>query len=297
MNIETDAEYIVFVSSSGHCSLDCTYCIVNPIVKHQPTLSFEDIEYFLDKVQKKTALIFSGKGDYFAGYKKNEKQLARLLERNVEIALDINGVMIHEFAELTEQQLKKIRHINLTMHYRQLIDKNALEVWKKNALILIDKKGHDDNFMLGTILSPPENHLWEEALSFFEQAIFEPVGQKIVLIKDVNNPFNAVNEAKVSALQAAFSHLITEVREEDFASRFKNHSHVLCPAGKTYFRIWNDGSVQGCPYIPALNDCGNIKARRLEPRENLFRCSEAKYCDCYTIATLGKMVFESPLQQ
>ncbi|HDN27060.1 MAG TPA: radical SAM protein [Thioploca sp.] len=192
MNIETYAEYIVFVSSSGHCSLDCSYCIVNPIVKHQPTLTFEDIEYFLDKVQKKTALIFSGKGDFFAGYKKNEKQLARLLERDVEIGLDINGVMIHEFAELTDQQLNKIRHINLTMHYRQLIDKNALDVWRKNALILIGKKGHD-NFMLGTILSPPESHLWEEALRFFEQAIFEPVGQKIVLIKDVNCQFNVAD--------------------------------------------------------------------------------------------------------
>jgi hypothetical protein len=77
MDIQTDCEVAFFVSSSGHCSLDCSYCIVNPIVKHQPTLNFGDIEFLLDSTGKKAFLAFSGKGDFFAGYKKKRKVIGK----------------------------------------------------------------------------------------------------------------------------------------------------------------------------------------------------------------------------
>ena len=293
MQIKTDADYIFFASSSGHCSLDCQYCIIDPIVKHQPTLNWDDFAYLFEQINyKKAGFIFSGTGDFFAGYKKQEKLLQRLLEQDVDIGLDINGVMIHEFAELTAEQLAKILHINLTLHYQQLINKNALSVWEKNALLLIEKKGKD-NFVLGTILSPLESALWEDTLAFFEKAIFTKTQQKIVLIRDVRLPFEAIDEARLQTLQQKFAHLIDETREEDFAAPFQGHDTVLCPAGHKYFRLWHDGKVQGCPYIRELMECGNLKTRHFQPKTAYFQCHQPKECDCYVIAQLGKMQYVS----
>ena len=67
---------------------------------------------------------------------------------------------------------------------------------------------------------------------------------------------------------------------------------VLCPAGQAYFRIWNDGRVQGCPNLPgvaALYDGGNIKERRITIQPAPFQCNTPKYCDCHVIEALGKM--------
>jgi len=290
VDFKTDCSHIFIISSSGHCSLDCAYCIVNPIVKHQPTLNYDDLEFLLGKVNGKALLLFSGKGDFFAGYKKQEKLLARLLEQNVEVALDVNGVMIHEFPEISSEKLAKIRYINLTMHYRQLVNNNALNAWKENALTLIGKKG-GENFIAGLILTPAERDYWREALTYYEQNVFAETGQHLVLIKDINAQFSEETEEYIRTLEREFPQLVEEVYQEDFSTRFGRYSHVLCPAGNAYFRVWNDGRVQGCPYIPELADCGNLKERKFFPREGTFMCTEAKYCDCNNVALAGKMIF------
>jgi MoaA/NifB/PqqE/SkfB family radical SAM enzyme len=290
LDFKTDCDNVIFLSSSGHCSLDCSYCIISPVVKHQPTLVYEDFQYLLEQVKGRSLLILSGKGDFFAGYKKQEKLLARILDHDVEVALDINGVMLHEFAELPEEKLSRIRLVNLTMHYLQLIRSNALKAWKENALSLIEKKG-GAHFLSGFILSPAERDCWRDALRFYDENIFASTRQPLVLIKDVNVQFDPATEELASTLERDFEHMVEEVYQEDFAARFAQFSHVMCPAGYQYFRVWNDGSVQGCPYISELEDCGNIKERRFLPRSNLFRCAEAKHCDCNNIALAGKMIF------
>jgi MoaA/NifB/PqqE/SkfB family radical SAM enzyme len=245
--IATDAVNIVFASSSGHCSLDCSYCIIDVIAKHQPTLDYGDFAYLLEQLNGKTIFMLSGKGDFFAGYRKNDKLLARLLDHDdVEVALDINGVMIHEFPELDDAKLEKVRRVNLTLHYLQVLNKRALEVWKKNALIMLSRKGHD-NVMMGTILSPPEMYLWEESLEYYKRNVFDVTGHRIVMIRDVDTIFDQAAEAKLAELTEAYAPMVAEVRQQDFSAVFKGREDVLCPAGKDYFRIWNDGSVQGCP--------------------------------------------------
>jgi len=288
-DLNTDAEVVFFVSSSGHCSLDCRYCIINPIVKHNPSLTYEDLKFLIDKFKKKAYFAFSGKGDFFAGYKKTENLLAKLLEHDVEVTLDINGVMIHEFPVLPASSLNKIRLINLTMHYNALKEKNALRVWKNNAKILIEKKG--DNMLLGFIISSPERDLWDEALTFFENDIFNLTGKKVTLIKDVNIPYEQ-SENDIRKLNAKYGHFIEEVCEFDFSTRFKNVDHVICPAGKTYYRIWNDGRVEGCPNISELGNAGNVKERVIHVRDQSFLCSQPNYCDCSAIEWLGKMEYE-----
>lgn len=292
MSIKTDCEVIFFVSSSGHCTLDCPYCIIEPIAKHEPSLNYGDIEFLLDTFQKKAFLAFSGKGDFFAGYKKSDKLLASILDQEVGVALDINGVMIHEFPELSDRHLQKIRAINLTMHYQQIREKNLQKIWTQNAQTLIKKKGED--LFLDTIISPLLVRYWDEALRFYERQIFNETGKKIVLVRDIHRPLNEAQEDYLLTLSERFRHLVGGVHQEDFAKIFEKHTHVFCPAGSSYFRIWNNGEISGCPNIQELSQSGNVKGRRIAMRDKLFRCAEMRYCDCHAIEGLGKMIFETP---
>jgi len=290
-----DCDVVFFVSSSGHCSLDCHYCIVNPIVKHQPSLEISDFEYLLGAFPGKRAfLAFSGKGDFFAGYHKKDRLLEKLLDWDVEIGLDINGVMIHELPELPEHKLAKIKSVNLTMHYEALAAKNALKIWPGNAQILIDLfHARGTEMLMGTIMSPTVEELWEEGLQFYRDNVFEQTGKKIVLIRDVHRPFGEKSEMHLVELEKSYESMIERVHQEDFAKNFASYKNVLCPAGQQFFRIWNDGKVEACPYIPQLRDAGNVKERIIHIREDLFRCNQARYCDCNVIARLGKMGYET----
>ncbi|MEO5344516.1 MAG: hypothetical protein H7842_14520, partial [Gammaproteobacteria bacterium SHHR-1] len=81
---------------------------------------------------------------------------------------------------------------------------------------------------------------------------------------------------------------------------FADRPQVLCPAGKSYFRVWNDGRIQGCPNladVSELLDCGNAKERRLHIRPQPFLCNSPRYCDCHVIDALGKMQLPKPQTQ
>ncbi|MFN3594967.1 MAG: hypothetical protein ACK4TK_09840 [Thiobacillaceae bacterium] len=292
IDLTTTCDHVVFVSSSGHCSLDCPYCIVSPVVKHQPSLTYADLAFLLEQLKGRAFLIFSGKGDFFAGYHKKERLLERLLAHDIEIALDINGVILHELPELEASAIAKFRFVNLTLHYHELKRKGALAVWARNALTLVDRLGESVMF-LGFILTPAERPLWGEALDFYRRAVHAETGMPLVLIKDVQRPFTDELRRQSEALAEANADIVAELFEEDLGQRFASHDHVLCPAGTSYFRLWNDGRIEGCPYIEARRDCGNVKERRFLPLDGLFRCNEARHCDCNNIALTGKMVFPS----
>jgi len=290
MKMHTDCEIVIFISSSGHCTLQCPYCIVHPVAKRQPSLDSDDMAFLLDTLRKKVFLTFSGKGDFFAGYNNSERFLSTLLARNVEICLDINGILIHEFPELSTAKLEKIRFVNLTMHYQQIKQHHLEGVWSKNARILIDRKGAE--MLLGTIISPTLKAYWEESLLFYEKEIFAKTGKKLVLIRDINADFSKEDTVFLESTAKGFSHMVEYVHEEDFSEVFKGSNRVLCPAGNSYFRIWNTGEVQGCPMILELSNSGNLKNREIHRRKDHFSCSEPMYCDCNIIEGLGKMIFK-----
>ncbi len=202
--------------------------------------------------------------------------------------------MIHEFPELPDDKVDKIKAVNLTLHYETMLVKNSLKVWERNALVLVDRiHNRGIEMLMGTIMSPLITEYWEEALQFYEKAVFKETGKKIVLIRDVNRPLSDSQERQLNDLEQRFDHLVERVHQEDFAKNFTAYKNVLCPAGKIYFRVWNDGRIEGCPYIPALRDAGNVKNRDIRVRDELFRCNQARYCDCNVIARLGKMGYES----
>jgi MoaA/NifB/PqqE/SkfB family radical SAM enzyme len=291
MKLKTDCDVIFFVSSSGHCTFDCRYCIIHPVAKGLPSLNYGDLGFLLERVgHRKAFLIFSGVGDFFAGYGKSDRLLGRLLDHPVEIALDTNGAMLRDFPELSKAKLDKIRYINLTMHYHQIKKKKLLEVWAHHARAVHEKKA--DAVMQDYIVSPLLKDEWKEALSYYERDVFRYTGKKLLLVKDIHRPLGPEEEQRLRALAAAFGHMTAGTYQEDFAGIFQGHNRVVCPAGQTYFRIWNDGRVQGCPHlpnVPSLYDGGNIKERRMVIQTEPFRCSTPQYCDCHVIEGLGKM--------
>ncbi|MEK7989448.1 MAG: hypothetical protein VSS52_000445 [Thiotrichaceae bacterium] len=290
MRLKTDCEAVFFVSSSGHCTFDCEYCIVNPIAKKEQSLDYEDIAFLLEQFDCKSFLIFSGKGDFFAGYSRSQRLLERVLEHNVEIALDINGSVIQEFPQLSQDKLDKIRYINLTMHYNEIKRKNLFSTWAKNALTLIDKKPAE--ILLGYIMSPKLSHEWAEALAFFQAEIFAKTGKGIVMVRDVVQAFTPEQEQLFEELHQKYSESISGTHNNDFAKIFEHNPNVLCPAGHRYFRVWNDGSVQACPYLPELNQSGNLKQRKIQINPQPFACSTPEFCDCHVIEGLGKMAYQ-----
>lgn len=290
--VDTSCGTIVFCSSSGHCQLDCSYCIVNPVIKRNPSLTYEDLDFFIRAVGTSVFFIFSGKGDFFAGYSKKERLLGHLLERDVEVALDVNGLLLHEYPELPDAARRKVRHVNLTMHYAQLRRKNARELWAGNARTLVGL--HEGLLNLNTILSPLERGTWEESLTFFEREVFGPTGRKLVLVTDCDRPFSEDERAEHDRLRERYAPMIESSYSADFAGAFAGREAVLCPAGQSYFRVWNDGRVEGCPWVGELGGLGNLKERRFEPRPAPFRCTTARFCDCYDILQLGRMGFEEP---
>lgn len=290
MRLKTDCEAVFFVSSSGHCTFDCEYCIVNPIAKKQASLTYEDLTFLLAQFNCKAFLIFSGKGDFFAGYSRSQRLLDNILQHNVEIALDINGAVIQEFPQLSADKLNKIRYINLTMHYNEIKRKNLFSTWASNAQILIEKKS--ESLLLGYIMSPKLSHEWAEALTFHEAEIFAKTGKGIVMVRDVEQAFTAEQEQLFNELRQKHADAVAGVHNNDFAKIFEHNPHVLCPAGHRYFRIWNDGSVQACPYLPELNQSGNLKQRHIDIHSQAFACSTPEFCDCHVIEGLGKMAYQ-----
>lgn len=284
-------ETIYFVSSSGHCNLDCSYCVIQPVVKHQPSLNYDDLAFVLERTPGKVFFIFSGKGDFFAGYRKDERLLARLLAHdNVGVALDVNGVVIHCFDDLPPEALSRVRHINLTFHYRQLKDHKALQVWKRNALTML-RKADSADFFVNIILSAPERSLWAEALDWYRENLFAEYPKRLILIRDVNIAFGADDEAEVARLQARHADMLQSLRALGFAEAFASFDFVSCQAGQSYFRLWNDGRVDGCSIPGTVQGLGNIKERSFQPRTEPFTCADVRHCDCYHVATAGKMSF------
>lgn len=294
MKIQTNCEIGFFISSSGHCSLDCTYCVASPVVKHHLSLNGDDIDFLLDTVAKPAFLAFSGRGDFFAGYHKNDRFLERVLRRDVEVALDVNGVMIHEFSELDEALLAKIRLFNLTFHYSQLRRKKALNVWARNANLIIERMmpliDHDElAFVVDMIVTPGEQELWDEALEFYQREVWSKTGKQLLLQRDVLSEFSPEIDARLRSMATGYDSVVEQVHQEDFNSRFANFEYVNCPAGSRYFRIWNDGLVQGCPHVAQIQNLGNLKERRFSPIDHRIRCSDARHCDCNAIAIVGWM--------
>ena len=290
---ELGLKSLVFCSSAGHCQLDCEYCVASPVVKREPSLTYEDLHFLLENVEPPVGLYFSGKGDFFAGYPKRDRFLDRLLDHDVSVGLDVNGVLLNEYPELAPEKLANVRDVNLTLHYKQVKEKRVEKAWTANARTILEL--HRGSLLVGTILSPLLSDLWEEGLAFYRQAVFEGTGKRLWLIRDANRALTPEQETLLDRLVEEHADMVEKEHQEDFAAPFAGRSHVECPAGRNYYRVWNDGRVQGCMWVPELADFGNLKERRLRRAPGPFRCGTARFCDCWIIHNSGLMGLGEPV--
>lgn len=275
------------MSSSGHCGLTCPYCLIEPVAKNEPSLDRGDFQFLFDTFKhQKNGFIFSGKGDFFASYQRKDKLLEFILDHDVEVMLDINAQFLQECRDLTQDKLDKIKEINITMHYHQLKEKKILDTWVRNVKFLYGKRPHI--VKINTVMSPPLAYLWEEALVFYEENICRDLGIKLLLICDVHvtskEKFPEELERKLHDLKSRFPFAYMlgdpEVMNPDFDEQLKPGQVVNCPAGQKYFRVWNDGGVQGCMPNPQISYIGNIKQRQLSVSKKPIKCSDTHHCDC-----------------
>ena len=280
---------LVFCSSAGHCQLDCEYCVAAPVVKREPSITYEDLRFLLEQLEPPVGLYFSGRGDFFAGYPKRDRFLERVLDHDVLVGLDVNGVLLNEYPELPPAKLAKIRDVNLTLHYGQVKAKRVEKIWVANARQVIERT--TGSLLVGTILSPLAPDLWDEALAFYREEVFAPTGKRLWLIRDANRALTPEQEAEVERLVGKYAGMVEKEHVEDFAAAFAGHASVLCPTGRSYYRVWNDGRVDGCMWVGGLTEMGNLKERRLARRDAPFECTTARFCDCWIIRNAGMMEY------
>ncbi len=291
--VATDCEVIFFVSSSGRCNLDCRYCIVEPAGRHEGSLAYEDLEFLWRHFGRKAFFMFSGKGDFFSGYPASERLLERLLDLDVEVGLDINATILQELPELDRAKLEKIIHVNVAMHWHELSRFGLRERWAQNARWILEHLAH--GFLLvGTVMDPALAHEWDEALAFYEREIFAPTGKRLWLIRHLNHAYTPDEEQRLADVARRHAHMVETVLEQDYGALFRGLPEVSCPAGQRYFRVWNDGRVEGCPHVPELALLGGLKERVLRERERPYRCSSAGYCECTVPLSLGKLDTGAP---
>jgi len=282
-----NTDNLFFMSSSGHCGLTCPYCLIKPVAKNEPSLNRDDFQFLFEKFKnQKNGFIFSGKGDFFASYQRRDELLRYILDHDVEVMLDINCQFLQECRDLPKECFEKIKEINITMHYHQLKEKNILNEWVKNVKFLY--KMNPEVIKINTIMSPPLTHLWEEALLFYKKNIFQDTGINLLLICDVHmtstGAFPEANEAQLQDLLRRFSFTYVlgdpEVMNPDFEDQLTPGKPMKCPAGQKYFRVWNDGTVQGCMPNEKLSFLGNIKNREISINKKQIVCSDTHHCDC-----------------
>jgi len=282
-----NTDNLFFMSSSGHCGLTCPYCLIKPVAKNEPSLNRDDFQFLFENFKNQTnGFIFSGKGDFFASYQRKDQLFRYILEHDVEVMLDINGQFLQECRDLPREYFGKIKEINITMHYHQLKEKTILNDWEKNVKFLYE--ANPEIIKINTIMSPPLQHLWEEALLFYGEHVFPDTGIKLLLISDVHMtstgtfPEESNGQLKILLQRFPFSYVLgePEVMNPDFDEQLIDGKSMKCPAGQKYFRVWNDGTVQGCMPNERLSFLGNLKNREISINTKPTVCSNTHHCDC-----------------
>lgn len=290
--LATDCEIIFFVSSAGRCNIDCRYCIVEPEGRREPSLTFEDLRFLYDHFGRKAFFMFSGKGDFFSGYSHSDRLLDRLLDLDAEIGLDINATVLQELPELPLEKLRKIRHVNVAFHYHELVRFGLLERWIENVHWILQNLSHAW-LIVGTVMDPSLAHEWDEAFELYERRVFRDTGHRLQPIRHLNHAFTEGEQACMDEVTLRHAAIVEPVFMNDFGATFKSLfrdvPEVACPAGQRFFRVWNDGRVQGCAFKSELALLGGLKERVIQERAEPFRCSTPTNCDCCLPALLGKM--------
>lgn len=269
---------VFFVAGSGLCNLNCPYCITNrPRVLS--SLRKEDFSSIFDHFGENIYFIFSGIGDFFCGYQQNEQLLRFLLQHDVRMVLDINGIEIKELGDRDLEGKDKIDFIDISCHFGTMKKQGLLNKWV-DSIRKIHDNGYD--YHIKMILSPLERDLWNEGIIFYRDHVFPLTRKKLILSPDYLGNINSqLNE--IETISAAYEEIAESLPQ--YASmesgNFSRGNTPPCPAGNRYFRIDHEGNIIPCDYLSHnLNiSLGNTK-KEIASLESDVLCNFRGFCDC-----------------
>jgi len=272
---------VFFAVSSGLCNLQCAYCITDrPSIKSN--LDKDDFSYIFEYFGEDIYFIFSGLGDFFCGYSAKDQLLKYILQHDLMIFLDINGVDIKELQDQDLEGKQKIDMIDISYHYGAMKKQKVLDRWVKSI-----EKIHDNryNYHIKMVPSPLERDIWEEAIEFYRKEVHPINGKKLLLFPDTNSSIDLISQLnefeKITADRKDIVRLLG--RESIFKkSNLPPGGAPPCPAGSRYFRIFHNGDMIPCELLAnRLNiRLGNLKKRELTTIKHDVSCNYTGFCDC-----------------
>lgn len=270
---------VIFATSSGLCNLQCPYCITNrPRINNN--LNRDDFSYIFKYLGENIYFVFSGLGDFFCGYPKNEQLLGFLLRHDVSIYLDINGVDIKELGETELEGCEKIDMINISYHFGTMKKQKVLNTWVDSI-----RKIHLNriNYDIKMVVSPVERDIWDEAILFYRNEVQPITGQRLMLapdglieLKDQLSGLKRIAELYKDTVVSLGRESIYKER------RFPPAGTLPCPAGSRYFRVLNNGDIMPCELFDGHLQVrlGNLKRRDITTFKRDVYCDYTGFCDC-----------------
>lgn len=272
---------VFFTVSSGLCNLQCPYCITErPGFKDN--LDKDDFSFIFKYFGQNIYFIFSGWGDFFCGYSAKDQLLRFLLQHDVAIFLDINGVDIKELSDQDLQGKEKIDMIDISYHFGAMKKHKVLNRWVHSI-----KNIHDGgyNYYVKMIPSPLERDIWEEAILFYEREVLPITGKKLMLFPDTNTSVDLNSQLnEFEKITANHQDAVSILGRESLFKKNNIPDAVMlpCPAGSRYFRISYTGEIVPCEFLAAhfKIGLGNLKRKEVITLKEDVLCNYTGFCDC-----------------
>lgn len=279
----------VRVNSSGVCNLNCSYCFTNSS-KKKLAMTNKEVDFLFRVLGEKIFFIFTGVGDFFAGYAKQQRFLQNVLEKDSRVLLDSNGVVLHEFPELTDEQMNRIIFYDVSCHYSTMKRQNVLEKWAENAEIIASRM-HKSRYIFKAIFALPEMELWPEILKFYSEQVYPKTGQPLNITLDEFDE-RMQSPAVLKTVNSMIRLFPDSVRQRNYqpagkegqtryqvATSLDTKKREWCAAGSLYFKIDVQGDIMPCDKTGgflAKNKLvlGNTKQEKLFYVDALFGCPE-----------------------
>lgn len=270
---------VFFATSSGLCNLKCSYCITDrPSINNN--LAVDDFAFIFKHFGENVYFVFSGIGDFFCGYPKNDYLLRFLLEHDVNIYLDINGVDIKELGDPDLEGKEKIDMINVSYHFGAMKRQNLLKGWVSSIRKI---QTNNYNYDIKMVASPSEKDILEDAILFYANEVQPITGQRLILVPDGLIDLQT-QLPELNGIADMHNEVVMLLGRQSVykGDRFPEGLSLPCAAGSRYFRIFNNGDIIPCELIGnnIQSRLGNVKRREVMTFNRDVLCSYSRLCDC-----------------
>ncbi|HEX8947523.1 MAG TPA: SPASM domain-containing protein [Dissulfurispiraceae bacterium] len=276
-----DKRKVFFAVSSGLCNLSCPYCITNrPRLREY--LDKDDFAFIFEYFGENIYFGFSGLGDFFCGYSRKDQLLRYLLQHDVMLFLDINGVEIHELGDPDLEHRERIGKINVSYHYGTMKKQKLVGRWVDSIRKIQE---HTFNYDLKMVCSPLEKDIIEEALLFYRKEVQPITNQKLILAPDGLFDLKSQMEDISRTLERYGDVIDFSGEEAMYREKVLPPAAALpCPAGSRYFRVFHNGNVIPCELFGTRMhvSLGNVKKKQMSAFRKDVLCNYSGFCDCFS---------------